>query len=535
MLKKILSVYITSEEIRVCELMKNGANVSVRKAFNLHTPTGAIDDGQLMDVEEIAQVLLEGFSTNGIKKGKVSFVISSRKIANKEIVIPYMKNKGRVGEIIRTNIDDYFPMNNLEDYICRHTILDTFENAEGKHYSVAVIAIHKQMVESYYELAGLLKMPIETIDYYGNSIYQLLKKQLNQGTILGLQMDKDITYVSIMRGQAQLFRRSIPYGKDVIVHNLSVYKGISTAEAEEILKDPDKRDKMITEDEYSELIQDFSSAITRVVEFHTSRNPGILIELGKLMGTGVGMLGFSKVLSNELGIEIQDVKEINGIKIYKKNMDGLNYENIVEYLPNIGVCFRSLDLKKEDEKKSQSSNVVFYVLIGFFALVNAGIAVFLLVYMNDLKARKEQVEDEIIQIESAEAVYNAYAQAKNDYQVIEDYYESTRNDNEALYQLILDLEKIMPEGVGITNLAADAGSITLSGMSNGKSAVAKFVIELKKLNYISNVRVETMTETYDDLGGSTSVFKMEFQLNLPDDLKETDGDLEGAAADGGNE
>lgn len=514
MLKKILSVYITSEEIRVCELMKNGANVSVRKAFNLHTPTGAIDDGQLMDVEEIAQVLLEGFSTNGIKKGKVSFVISSRKIANKEIVIPYMKNTGRVGEIIRTNIDDYFPMNNLEDYICRHTILDTFEDAEGKHYSVAVIAIHKQMVESYYELAGLLKMPIETIDYYGNSIYQLLKKQLNQGTILGLQMDKDITYVSIMRGQAQLFRRSIPYGKDVIVHNLSVYKGISAAEAEEILKDPDKRDKMITEDEYSELIQDFSSAITRVVEFHTSRNPGILIELGKLMGTGVGMLGFSKVLSNELGIEIQDVKEINGIKIYKKNMDGLNYENIVEYLPNIGVCFRSLDLKKEDEKKGKTNYVIFYILFALATIASVGTSVVAILQYENLKQQKELLELDISKVEAGEELYRGYLETQKDFDAIKEYYNSTVNDNEALYQLIVELEKVMPKSVGIVAMTTQDGSISIQGISDGKEPIAKFIIELKKMSFVTNVRVQSISDSYDEFGMVTSTFNMTFNISV---------------------
>ena len=379
---KVLSIYISNEEIRACELTKTGANVSVRRAFKLRTPGKAMDDGQIMDAEELAKVLQEGMAANGIKKSKLAFVISSRKIANKEITVPYIRNKSKVGDIVNANLDEYFPMNNLEDYVFRHTILDTFENAEGKHYSVLVTAVHKQMIEGYYSLAALLKMSVETVDYYGNSIYQLLKKQLNQGTVLGLQMDRDVTYVSIMKGQAQLFRRSVPYGKDAIVQSLATHKGMPEADAEKILMDPEKLDKTLSIEEYNEIIKEFAAAISRVVEFHTSRNPGTLIELCKLMGSGIGMAGFADVLSRELGIEIVTIKEPENIKIYKKNMDGLNYENIVDYLPNIGLLFNSLNLKAGEEKKSPGFQNVMYALMAAAVVVDLAAAVTLLIQYN---------------------------------------------------------------------------------------------------------------------------------------------------------
>lgn len=516
---KILSVYITNEEIRVCELTKAGGSVTVHKAFCLHTPSGAIEDGQILDVEELAVALQEGFQANGIKKGKLAFVISSRKIANKEIVIPFVRSASRVEEIIQANLNDYFPMNNLEDYTCRHTILDTFENAEGKHYSVLVMAIHKRMIQGFYELAAMMKMPVEAVDYYGNSIYQLLKKQLSQGTVLGLQMDKDITYVSIMKGQAQLFRRSIPYGKDTIIQNLALYRGLTEKEAEDVLSDPQKLDSAITVDEYVELVSEFAAAISRVVEFHTSRNPGIVIELGKLMGSGVGIIGFPEVLSKALGIDVTPIKEISGIKISKKNLDGLNYENIVDYLPNIGFLFQPLKLKNETEKKSGvlSGYLIYYILMTLAAVVSISLCITLLVLNHKGKEQKAALETELSDMAEAEAYYLNYNNAQARLHTIQGFYDQTVNHTEALYELILKLEEVMPKSVGINTFTISDGAISMTCVAAGKEAVAAYVIELKKINAVSEVRVQSISDSYDEADQVTSNFNISLRISVEDE------------------
>ena len=274
----ILSVLIENSDMRICEIAKSGAAITVKNAFQVELPSGTVDDGVIVDVEAVAKVLYAALKNNNIKRGKIAFVITSRKIANKEVTLPYVKSEAKIEEMIKANIEDYFPMNNLEDYIIRHTVLETVENAEGKNNNILVTAVQKQMVEEYYRLASMLKMPVETVDYYNNSLYQLLRKQLTQGVVLAIQMDENATMVSIMRDKVQLFKRSIPYGKQTIIRNLAEFKSIDEEEAEAILSDPRKLDLELTPEEYSEVIRDFSSSVTRMAEFHTSRNPGTVIE-----------------------------------------------------------------------------------------------------------------------------------------------------------------------------------------------------------------------------------------------------------------
>lgn len=524
----ILSVYIEDEGIRVCEAVKNGGTVIVKNAFEVPMPSGVVDDGMIMDVEEAAQTLYAAFKNNNIKRGKIAFVISSRKIANKEIVIPYVKSDSKIEEIIKANIDEYFPMNNLEDYVFRHTVLDTFENAEGKHNSVLVMAVQKQMLEGYYQVAETMKMPVLTVDYYSNSVYQLLKRQLSQGTVLALQMDRNVTYVSIMKGKSQLFKRSIPYGRNSIVRNLAELKGVTEEEALDILSDPSKLDAALTPEEYGLIIREFSASVTRVAEFHTSRNPGTVIELARLMGDGVGLIGFADILGKQLGVEVIPLKELVGIKIHKNNSSGLNFEKLVDYLPVVGALINPLNLKVEGEKKSGgvSSMRLFIVLIVLAAVFVMGTIGVLVWQLSVLKEEKEQLEVKLDSYAGAEATYESYLNIQNEYEILSNYYEATKNPTEMLYQMILDLEEIMPESVGIVDMSVKDGVVSITGISDGKDYLVMFVTELQKLSYVTNVRVSDILDTTTELGGTTSTFNMEWQLVLEDISDDTEGSTE---------
>lgn len=521
----ILSVLIENSDMRICEIAKSGAAITVKNAFQVELPSGTVDDGVIVDVETVAKVLYAALKNNNIKRGKIAFVITSRKIANKEVTLPYVKNEAKIEEMIKANIEDYFPMNNLEDYIIRHTVLETVESAEGKNNNILVTAVQKQMVEEYYRLASMLKMPVETVDYYNNSLYQLLRKQLTQGVVLAIQMDENATMVSIMRDKVQLFKRSIPYGKQTIIRNLAEFKSIDEEEAEAILSDPRKLDLELTPEEYSEVIRDFSSSVTRMAEFHTSRNPGTVIEQIRLMGTGINLIGFTEILGKELGLEVVTIKELNGVKVAKKNLHELNYELLADYLPLLGSMMQSLNLKAGEEKKGTESYTVFYVILILSAVsvLSASGFFFYIYYVQ--KGVKANLEQEIANLSQVEETYSDYLDNQQKYELLKQYYDGTVNNSEQLYQLILDLEQVMPKSVGINTFTITNGEISMTCMASGKEAVADFVIELKKIPYVSDVRVENITDTYDEFSQVTSTFNLSFNISVIND-EEAEGGSE---------
>ena len=101
----ILSVLIENSDMRICEIAKSGTAITVKNAFQVELPSGVVDDGIIVDVEAVAKVLYAALKNNNIKRGKIAFVITSRKIANKEVILPYVKNEAKIEEMIKANIE----------------------------------------------------------------------------------------------------------------------------------------------------------------------------------------------------------------------------------------------------------------------------------------------------------------------------------------------------------------------------------------------------------------------------------------------
>ena len=146
---------------------------------------------------------------------------------------------------------------------------------------------------------------------------------------------------------------------------------------------------------------------------------------------------------------------------------------------------------------------------------------------NEQNKLKKSLENEIKDMAGSEAVYMDYLANKSDYDLIKNYYDSTVNDSEALYTLILDLEKVMPKSVGISSFTVNNGAITLTGISGGKEPLADFVIELKKLPYVSNVRVQNISDTYDEFDQVISTYNMSFNISISAIADETAKEAEG--------
>ena len=543
MAKKNLSIYITSDVIRITEGKVTGNSISVARVISLPTPEGSVDDGLISEVGKVAAAITEAVGSKYISKAKVYFTVYSRKIAAKEVEIPYIKKQEVVGAMIQSNIEDYFPMGNMEEYVIRHTILDTVEKEGRKSYQICVYAVLKELVASYVELAKALKMPIASIDYQVNSLYHLVKRQNRAATALILQIDDDVTHISIFRGTSQLFRRSVPYGVDTLAQVIAASKGLSEKEARAILLNEkednlDKKlsvaelrhqqsiqliDNYMTDDEYHDMIQDFTASITRVINFFVSKNSDVVIEKAKIIGTGVRISHLDSSLELVLGMPVELVKRLNGVHVRKiKGLAALHDNDLTNYLPNIGALINPLDLKISEEVSFTKGGIgyglfIFLIILAVFGV--AGALAFIWWHQAELDKERNGLRRNIETIRYAEEVYFDFMRAGDYYTLVAQFDESTRNENEALLALILELEEIMPEGIGISQMQSNDGQINMTATSTkGKLGIAGFISELKDVPWISEVWVGNIRDSYDDYGMVVSTFPITFTIS--NDLRE---------------
>lgn len=511
---KLFTIYVTSDKTTICEVARKGKLINLYQTFQVNTPEGCVEDGIIIDVAGLANAIRQVLPEKNYQKHKLVFSVSSRRIANKEIAIPFVKNKKTIPEIIAAGAQDYFPMSNINDYIYDYTILETFEENEKKQYRLSAVAVQRELIESYQELAKELKLGLLAIDYYGNSVFQIIKQQVDEeGSTLVLQMEKDVTQVNILTGNAQAFRRTIPFGERAIVQAVAELKQITEKDAEKMLHQSGRGGSILTGEEYKEVARDVVSSIIRVVDFHVSRNPEMVIEKAKLFGTGGSIAGLSELLERELNIQVSVPKKLEGIAV--KSADVLMGVDITDYLANLGAAMAPLNLKSEEaEKESTDKNKIYTLVLGGAAVVSIAMVAVTLVPYFQLKDRKAVLEAEIAKVKDIEQIYEEYQRAVADFTLVSAYYMTTASCNESLYQMMIDLEQMIPESVGITMLDTKEGTVNLAGIAGGKEAIAAFVMELKKMPYVTEVQVKDVTDVYDEMGNTTSTFNMTFQLQM---------------------
>lgn len=508
MASKVLSIYVGNDAIRVAEMQNNSnKTVILSNAAEISTPSGSVNDGYLVDITAIAEAIRTSIFGRGFTAKDVIFTIQSKKIASKDIEVPYMKNEKKMQSILQANSSEYFPMSNSNDYVFSYSILETYNGEDGKKTRLSAVAAPSDLVRCYHELAKELKFNVKNIDYFGNSVIQLLTMQMQEGrTDLVLQIENDATYVNVMRGKTLILQRSVPYGKNAVINSLMDVKKISEKDAKTLLSNEMLLDQHVTADEYAQAVQYLVSGIGRVVEYHRTKNKNDLLQGIKIFGEGSAIAGIEKILDRELGAPVEHFETLAGVII--KGQAALTAEEVLRYLPNIGAVIKPMDLRATESSSDAgigSAEVTKYMIIAF-CVVAFAMAVWVtvtLVINSNAKKEQARIQADIDAIADIEAIANAYDMAQNQYTIVQQFEASTHSDNEMLLTLINDLEKVLPTDTVISGVEANNGDISFDVVSGWhevtKNEVADVIVELNKLPYLTSFNLPSISEAYRTL------------------------------------
>lgn len=505
MANKVLSIYVGIDAIRVAEMQLNSnKTVILSNAAEISTPSGSVNDGYLVDITAIAEAIRTSIFGRGFSAKDVIFTIQSKKIASKEVVVPYMKNEKRMLQILQANSSDYFPMSNTTDYVFSYSILENFNDEEGKKTRVSAVAAPADMVRCYNELARELKFNVKNIDYFGNSVIQLLTMQMQTGrTDLVLQVENDATYVNVMRGKTLILQRNIPQGKNAVINALMDVKKISEKDAKTLLSNETLLDQHVTADEYGQAVTALVQGIGKVVEYHRSKNKDDLLQGIKIFGEGSAIAGIEKILERELGAPVEHFETLAGVTI--KGQAALTAEEVLRYLPNIGAVINPMDLRVTEINTSGgmgSAEVTKYMII-IFAVVALGMIAWTtvtLVQNSMAKNEKKRIEAEIERIKDIEELANLYEVSETELQIVKDFEASTHSNNEYLLDYIEYMEEVFPTDTVINGLTAENGhvefDVTTGWHDVTKNEIADVIVKVKDYKYALSYKIEAFSEEY---------------------------------------
>jgi type IV pilus assembly protein PilM len=443
----------------------------------------------------------------------VIFSVSSSKIATKEVTTPIMKEKQLV-DMIEANANEYFPIY-LEDYILAHNILDKGNPKKGfKQMRVLVMAAPKDLVDDYYKLAERLRLNVKSIDYAGNSAYQMIRRQIGPETSLVIQIQEESTTVNILKDNILKLQRTIPYGKNLPIEALSRNLKIDEEEAATLLETERYIHETFDGDPVTESLKHLINNVLRVVDYYNSRNTDEPVEKAYLIGESVSLLGVDFLFANEFDVSVIQLTRFHGVKLETENE--LLHRIVTKYVGCLGAGIAPVNfVPKETLEKLQAGRNFRWLKLGVLAaIIVAVVAIAIPVtQMVVAETEKDSVQKDIDRIKDIESVVNNYYNSKDLYKDALAFKNQTEGNNDSVLGFIEALEDVMPSDISIKSISFVNGAISISAVTSTKETIAKFIVELEKISNVSGVFVSSLSESKDDEGVITTMFSLTCQLS----------------------
>lgn len=500
---KVLTIDITNESITITEVTASEKKTStVHNAIIFETPEDAYEDGFIRDKERIAEAIKSQLAANGITNKNAIFVLTSTKIVNREVLVPFVK-ENKIKGIINANSSEYFPVN-IEDYTVSHSVLETVTDEENnKQLRVLVVAAPTSMVRSYYEVAALAGLKVVALDYIGNAMLQLIKTQTSENmTTMVIQLGSESTVLNIVKGDILLLQRTVPYGTNVVVNEVMDAKGVDATTAMTLLQN----ERLITVDFDDNAITGsfryLINNIGRVMDFFASKNPDKPIDDVFLTGDGALIKGIDGLFKVQLNVSTRVMDSLFNIKFDPK-ID-LKIYNPVYLMVPIGAAFAPMGFtiseggasgKKEGQMDTTPLVVAFLILA---VLVAGGLTAVSFVLKNQAQTELDDVNKKIASIQDIETIVKDYENAESVYVDAMSMYSYTKNLNENVVTFITALEEKMPKGTDITAFESDSTGVSISGTATEYDDIAGLAISLKEIDCIDNSFIGSITENVDE-------------------------------------
>lgn len=500
---KVLTIDITNESITITEVTASEKKTStVHNAIIFETPEDAYEDGFIRDKERIAEAIKSQLAANGITNKNAIFVLTSTKIVNREVLVPFVK-ENKIKGIINANSSEYFPVN-IEDYTVSHSVLETVTDEENnKQLRVLAVVAPTSMVRSYYEVAALAGLKVVALDYIGNAMLQLIKTQTSENmTTMVIQLGSESTVLNIVKGDILLLQRTVPYGTNVVVNEVMDAKGVDATTAMTLLQN----ERLITVDFDDNAITGsfryLINNIGRVMDFFASKNPDKPIDDVFLTGDGALIKGIDGLFKVQLNVSTRVMDSLFNIKFDPK-ID-LKIYNPVYLMVPIGAAFAPMGFtiseggasgKKEGQMDTTPLVVAFLILA---VLVAGGLTAVSFVLKNQAQTELDDVNKKIASIQDIETIVKDYENAESVYVDAMSMYSYTKNLNENVVTFITALEEKMPKGTDITAFESDSTGVSISGTATEYDDIAGLAISLKEIDCIDNSFIGSITENVDE-------------------------------------
>lgn len=332
----LLSIDIGSRHIHIIEgEYRNRGFKLGRKPITTLTPEGAVVDGEIVNKEEIITKLRNTLHKHRISTKKVVFSINPGSMITRKFVIPNVKKTEAL--LILEN-----EMNTLMNFSEPHVVDYTdAERLEDGNFSIETVAMSKQTIKDYADIAKALKLKPIALDIHQNAVYKFILtcNNIDYKNIIVADIGNSYMNTYLFRDGVRVFSRRmlvnteqyeralVSLGKLKAINNDFVSLDLSV---EALAKDP------VLENTITLYLSNIVDQLQRVMQFHMSMGTKDQVSQVSniyLCGAMANMKGLASYIQSYIDIQVENIDTIVDPRVCKVDL-------MTQYINALGALIR---------------------------------------------------------------------------------------------------------------------------------------------------------------------------------------------------
>jgi type IV pilus assembly protein PilM len=311
--KPLVGLDIEPSAVTAAQVSVNGS-ITIDRAAIVPLEAGVVRDGEVADVEALAEALRTLYRENKGLDKRVRIGIANAKIVVRTIELPPISDRKELETAVRFQAQDQIPMP-LDAAVLDFHPLDIVDNGDGPRQRVLLVAARRDMVDRVLAAARAAGLRPEGIDLAAFAMIRALHRPGPEEPVLYLSIG-GLTNLAVAIGSRCLFTRVVGGGSEALAVELAERKALTlehsrawlehvglTSPIQEVAGD----EAIVTE--ARSVLQDGVRRIAvearNSLDFHTAQDAQPQVGRVVLTGAALSIPGFAEALGAELGLPVE--------------------------------------------------------------------------------------------------------------------------------------------------------------------------------------------------------------------------------------
>ena len=312
--KTLVGLDIDATGIVAASVVVNGRVRVERVAFAPLDP-GIIRDGEVADVDGLADALRTLYRENKGLDKRVRVGLANQKIVVRVVDLPYLEDAKELEAAVRFQAQDQLPMP-LEHAVLDHQPLAVVNDATGRRQRVLLVAARREMVERVLAALRSAGLKPEGVDLSAFATVRALHRAGPDDELVLYLAIGGLTNLAVARGTECTFARASGSGVEALAIELAERAALTLEHAYGWLahvgvQDPVEDvtgDRQIVEHTRQILldgVRRIASEVRSSLDFHRMQEYACTVSRAVMTGPASAIPGFDVALASELGIPVE--------------------------------------------------------------------------------------------------------------------------------------------------------------------------------------------------------------------------------------